>query len=89
MTEEDIRSYFYTEKHEPTLFDIEPVITKEENAIRKIAQLYVDRLKSIFPYVTSEPMVLYNSNNVPIYHLVFAAKNGTAMKIAQDIIDKK
>lgn len=90
MSEEDIRGYFYTEKQEQTLFgDEEMIITKEENAIRKIAQLYVERLKLVFPYVTEDPMVLYNTHNVPIYHLVFASKNKTALKIAQDIIRKQ
>ena len=90
MKESEIRSFFYTEKQVPTLFgDDETVITKAENSIRKIAQLYVERLKSIFPYVTEDPMVLYNNHNVPIFHLVFAAKNKTAMKIAQDIINIK
>ena len=40
----------------------------------------------IVPHATDEPLVLYNNHNVPIYHLVFAAKNPTALKIAQDII---
>lgn len=90
MSETEIRSFFYTEKQVPTLFgDDETVITKAENSIRKIAQLYVERLKSIFPFVTEDPMVLYNNHNVPIFHFVFAAKNKTAMKIAQDIIKKQ
>ena len=90
MAEKEIRSFFYTENQVPTLFgEEETVITKAENAIRKIAELYVKRLKEIFPFVTEDPMVLYNTQNVPIYHLVFAAKNKTAMKIAQDIIDRQ
>lgn len=89
MTEEDIKSFFYTEKQVQTLFGEEEIITKAENSIRKIAQLYVKRLHEVFPYVTEEPMVLYNNHNVPIFHLVFAAKNKTAMKIAQDIINKQ
>ena len=90
MSEEEIKSFFYTEKREQTLFgDDEMVITKAENSIRKIAQLYVKRLQDVLPYVTEEPLVLYNTHNVPIYHLVFAAKNKTAMKIAQEIIKKQ
>ena len=89
MTEEEIRSFFYTEKQVQTLFGEEEIITKAENSIRKIAQLYVKRLKEVFPYVTDEPMVLYNNHNVPIFHLVFAAKNKTAKEIAQDIINKQ
>ena len=90
LTENEIRSFFYTENQVPTLFgEEETVLTKVENAIRKIAELYVERLKGIFPCVTEDPLVLYNTQNVPIYHLVFAAKNKTAMKIAQDIINKR
>lgn len=89
LNEKEIRDYFYTEKQEPTLFGDDVVITKAENSIRKIAQLYIERLKGIFTYVSEDPMVLYNSHNVPIYHLVFASKNETALKIAQDIIDKQ
>ena len=89
MTEEEIKSFFYTEKQVQTLFGEEEIITKAENSIRKIAQLYVKRLHEVFPYVTEEPMVLYNNHNVPIFHFVFAAKNKTAMKIAQDIINKQ
>ena len=90
MKEMEIRSFFYTETQVPSLFgEEETVITKVENAIRKIADLYVKRLAEIFPYVTEGPMVLYNTQNVPIYHLVFASKNKTAMTIAQDIINRR
>lgn len=89
MAEEDIKSFFYVEEQVQTLFGEEEIITKAENSIRKIAQLYVKRLQDVFPYVTEEPMVLYNNHNVPIFHLVFAAKNKNAMKIAQDIIIRK
>lgn len=89
MTEEEIKSFFYIEKQVQTLFGEEEIITKAENSIRKIAQLYIKRLQDVFPYVTEEPMVLYNNHKVPIFHLVFAAKNKTAIKIAQDIINKK
>ena len=90
MPQEEMKSFFYTEQKVQTLFgDDEMVITKAENAIRKIAQLYVKRLSDVLPYATEEPLVLYNTHNVPIYHLVFAAKNPTALKIAQDIIKKQ
>ena len=89
MTEEEIKNFFYIEKHVQTLFGDEEIITKAENSIRKIAQLYVIRLKEVFSFVTEEPMVLKNNQNVPIFHLVFAAKNETAWKIAKDIINKK
>ncbi len=89
MQTEEIKKFFYVEQRVPTLFGEEEIITKAENSIRKIAQLYVKRLKDVFPFVTEEPMVLYNNQNVPIFHFVFAAKNKTAVEIAQDIINKK
>lgn len=49
----------------------------------------INRLNTIFEYVTDSPFILYNNNNVPIFHLVFASHNRTAKKIAQDIIDFK
>ena len=90
MPQEDIRKFFYRETQVQTLFgDEETIITKAENSIRKIAELYVDRLKGVFDNVVEEPLVLYNSQNVPIYHLVFTAKNKIASKIAQEIIRKR
>lgn len=89
MPEDEIKSSFYTEELMPTLFGEETFITKTKNSIRKIAQLYIKRLKGVFPYVTEDPLVLFNNHNVPIYHLVCASKNKTALKIAQDIINKQ
>ena len=90
MPQDDIRSFFYTENKVQTLFgEDEMVITKAENSIRRIAQLYVKRLQEVMPHVTEEPLVLYNTHNVPIYHFVFASKNETALKIAKDIIKKQ
>lgn len=90
LPEKEIVEYFYREEQLPTLFGEEAtVITKTENAIKKIAELYIERLKTIFPHVTAKPLTLYSNHNVPIYHFAFAAKNQTAKKIAQQIIDKQ
>lgn len=90
LTEVEIRSFFYTENQESTLFgDEETVVTKTENGIRKIAELYIQRLKGIFPFVTEDPLVLYNKHHLPLYHLVFASKKEAAWKIAQQIIDRR
>ncbi|MCR5464319.1 MAG: three-Cys-motif partner protein TcmP [Bacteroidales bacterium] len=90
LSEEVILPFFYTASQMPTLFgDEDTVVTKTENAIRKIAELYIKRLKDVFPFVTDNPLVLLNTQNVPIYHLVFASNKKVAMKIAQDIINKR
>ena len=87
LPQNEILDYFYNRAQVPTLFGgEETIITKTENAIMRISELYVERLRSVFDNVVDEPLVLYNNHNVPIYHLVFAAKNSTAKKIAQDII---
>lgn len=63
-----------------------------DNSVTKIAgadeilEFFLERLRSVFPHVVDIPMVLYNSNNTPMYALCFAAGNPkggeTALKIA-------
>lgn len=84
----EIKSFFYEEKKIPTLFGEEEIITKVSKPIEKIANLYAQRMKTIWEHVTEEPLVLKNSNNVPIFHFVFASNNKNAKKIAKQIIDK-
>jgi hypothetical protein len=57
--------------------------------IEKIAELYIEQLKTIFKHVTEKPLVLYNTRNTPIFHLACASNNLTAIKIASQIINKK
>ena len=54
-----------------------------------IGSFWHDRLKTLFEFVTEEPLVLENNHGLPIFHFVFASHNQTAVKIAQDIINKK
>ena len=48
----------------------------------EILQYFLDRLRTVFPHVVQEPMILYNSNNSPMYALCFAAGNEKGGKIA-------
>lgn len=89
MKPDEIKNYFYTERKQATLFGEETTFEKCNDAINKIAQLYVDRLKTGFEYVTEEPLVLKNSTNCPIFHFIFASHNKTAKSIASQIVDKK
>lgn len=89
LNEQEIRSNFYKRRHEMTLFGETDVIEKVKEPIGKIAQLYLERLKTVFTHVIPEPLVLNNNMNVPIYHFVFASNNETAVKIAKEIIGKK
>ena len=65
---------------------------KTGNIFTEIGKYFMKRLQGIFAGVADNPPVLYNSNNVPLYLLCFAAGNPkvaeTAVNIAQDILLK-
>lgn len=82
LSEEEIQKEFYTEIENENLFgENEKGFEKNKNSIEKIANLYQNRLQTIWKKVT-KPMPLYNTRKVPIYHLIFASNNQTALKIA-------
>ena len=90
MGEDELRAWFYEQKQETDLFGQQMEwFQKKDNPIQRIAELYIERLGELFPYVTPEPLVMRNKNNVPIYHFVCASFNQTAVKIAQQIITKR
>lgn len=86
LTEEEIRNRFYKKELKQTLFGEEEVIEKVSKPIQVIAEIYIERLKTIWKEVTEKPLVLKNSMNTPIFHFVFASNNKNAVKIAKDII---
>lgn len=69
--------------------ETEEIVEKVKQPIKKIAELYIDQLKEIFKFVTPSPLVLYNSRNTPIFHFACASNNENAIKIANEIIQKK
>ncbi len=89
LTTDEIQKRFYETGTVDTLFGSEDILIKTEDSISKIAELYIERLKSIWTFVSDQPLKLYNTKNVPIYHFVFASNNRTALKIAKQIIEKK
>ncbi len=91
LPQQVIYDRFYEKKEaEANLFDLgREEVRKVKNIIGEIDQLYRDQLGEIFPYVTSEPLVMRNSRGLPIFHFVCASRNETAVKIAQQIINKK
>lgn len=84
-----LKDYFYKKKTVDTLFGEKEIIEKVKKPIEKIAELYIEQLKTIFEYVTEKPLVLYNSRKTPIFHFACASNNSTAIKIASQIIKKK
>lgn len=87
MSEYEIKSQFYKEKTEHSLFGSEKKLSKVEESIGRIAEIYQEKLQKLFQYV-AKPKVLRNNQNAPIYHFVFASNSRTAVKIADDIIGK-
>ena len=84
-----LKDYFYKKKTVDTLFGETEIIEKVKKPIEKIAELYIEQLKTIFKHVTEKPLVLYNGRKTPIFHFACASNNSTAIKIASQIINKK
>lgn len=64
---------------------------KEEQPVKtanfkQIEEFFIERLRTEFTYVASNPLYLYNSRNTPLYLLCFAAHNENAVKIAEHIL---
>lgn len=87
MEEKEILGFFYTERTVPTLFGDENILQKEEKAIEKSAELYQERLRIIFRYVTN-PFVLRTKSRSVLYHFFMASNNQNAVRIANDVIRK-
>lgn len=85
ISQTEIKDLFYTESQ--TLFEEFTHIKKEDKAIEKSGELYRERLKTVFDYV-SEPYELRNQTNSIMYHLFLAANNQAAVKIGNDIVKK-
>lgn len=83
-----LRNYFYSTHQDMTLFGDVEVIEKVKEPIRKIAELYIQQMVTIFKYVTKQPLVLCNTRNMPIFHFACASNNESAVKIAHEIINK-
>ncbi|MFN7141437.1 MAG: three-Cys-motif partner protein TcmP [Limisphaerales bacterium] len=84
-------SAFYEIRETPSLFG-----EKDETAVKRadydaISRYFVERLKTVFPYVAENPLPLMNSSNCPLYLLCFAAGNpgkggAIAKRIAKHIL---
>ncbi|HPH91794.1 MAG TPA: three-Cys-motif partner protein TcmP [Ferruginibacter sp.] len=84
LESEEIENHFY-KKHQNLFGEI--VSMKVEDAIKKSAKLYFNRLKSVFEFF-SNPYELRNSSNSVMYHLFLTSNNKSAITIANDIVKK-
>jgi three-Cys-motif partner protein len=79
----DWRDDLYEE--DPTLFG--PEIKKIPQTGKSLGKLFTSRLNEVFPEV-SEPLVMINSKNAPLYCLIFAGHKESGKKIAQNIFSR-
>lgn len=87
LTREEIEKKFYTKATAQTLFGEETNIVKILNTVKISAEIYKERLKEVFKFV-SLPYELRNSLNSVMYHLFLASNNKSAVKIGNDIVKK-
>jgi three-Cys-motif partner protein len=81
---------FYEEQKIQGFFGESSTISKRLT-LEVLGAFYHERLKSIFPKVAPNPRVLYNSKDVPLFELFFAAGNpgvggDLALRIAEHIL---
>lgn len=69
------------------LWDIH-VVKRAPTSALKLGQLFRARLLDVFGHV-SEPRVICNAHNVPIYCLMFAGHNKTGAKIADYVLKER
>lgn len=87
MGSDEIKSHFYKKVVDMTLFGEQESTEKEVNAITKSGELYKERLRTVFKFV-SEPYILKSSKGNIMYHMFMASNTEKAVKIANDIIKK-
>jgi len=69
----------------PTLFGPVPMKVRRTTG-QRLGGLFKQRLEELFPCVT-EPLVMTNSKNAPLYCLILASHNETGAKIVRDIFE--
>lgn len=80
---EDWYDQFYRVDETQTLFERRKRLVKAR--YERVAKYFLDRLRTCFAGVASNPAVLYNSKNSPLYLLCFAAGNRAGAPIALQI----
>lgn len=82
---------FYSQPRQLTLLGEGEGVERSAN-FESISRFFLDRLGEIFKVVSQKPLWLWNSKNVPIYLLCFAAGNprgaSTAIKIADHLLQR-
>lgn len=88
LSDEEIFKEFYSKQTTYTLFGEEEKMTKINNAINRIIDLYIKQLKTIWKCV-SKPYPMKNSTGSIMFHFLMASQVEVGVKIADQIIDTK
>nr|WP_158541299.1 three-Cys-motif partner protein TcmP [Ruegeria sp. A3M17] len=63
------------------------IVSKQGGMPEKLLDLYLGRLKEVFPYVAA-PRLIRNTRGVGLYYLLWAGPNAQGYKIANDIFKR-
>jgi three-Cys-motif partner protein len=63
------------------------VIAKQEGAADRLLDLYMRRLRTIFPHAAT-PRLIRNTRNAPLYYLIWAGPNKLGLKGANYILEQ-
>jgi three-Cys-motif partner protein len=86
LEEDEIRDRFYKSETDHTLFGESVTVSKLPQSVKKITELYKERLRTVFKFVVDKPLELTNSKNLVIYSFACASNVEIAIKIASQII---
>lgn len=89
MTREEIMTVLVNAERNPGLFEEETLMEKIDRSLHQIASLYQHKLKKQWKYVTSEPLVLCSSRNVPICTFICATDSKSVHDIAGAIVGRE
>lgn len=93
LGDSDWEQEFYKEDPQTNMFGITNVY--KDVSIQTLSQYVCKRLGTIFPAVSKNPRILYNSKNSPLFLFCFAVSNdspkaiGLALKVANYILKQK
>lgn len=84
---EEWKDEFYQPRLQESLFALDDEMEKTAT-FESIGRFFAKRLATVFAEVADTSLALFNSRNVPIFLLLFASANATAVKIADDILGR-
>lgn len=64
----------------------EEIVRKQGGVAERLLMLYMNRLRAIFPHV-STPRLIRNTRNAPLYYLIWAGPNKLGLRIANFILE--